>query len=128
MVSCSYRLQGDDVRVTWRPSPSRSQPAPRLPSPPPGKTHRLHRASTEPGAVGRRARQLHLDEVLEGKPGLEALGVQANKLDHMGIAFLRRYRTSAYYDAPAEVNSRENQAALRVAAEGEDSVRPHSAY
>ena len=71
---------------------------------------------------------MHLDEVLEGKPGLEALGVQANKLDHMGIAFLRRYRTSAYYDAPAEVNSRENQAALRVAAEGEDSVRPHSAY
>ena len=48
------------------------------------------------------AAQLHLDEKLDGKPGLQALGVTPTQIEAVGIAFLRRYRSSAYYDAPVD--------------------------
>jgi hypothetical protein len=75
---------------------------------------------------GLRLAQLHLDEVLEGRPGLEAFDVAATKVEAVAISFLRRYRSAAYYDAPADADSLENQQALRAAAEGEEP-RPHSA-
>ena len=73
------------------------------------------------------AAQLHLDEKLDGKPGLQALGVTPTQIEAVGIAFLRRYRSSAYYDAPVDAASHEGQLALRQAADGEEP-RPHSAY
>jgi len=69
--------------------------------------------------------QLSLDEVLEGRPGLEAVGVTPTPLKNVSIAFLRRYRSANYYDAPADADSPEALAALRAAAEGEQApTRP----
>jgi len=53
------------------------------------------------------------------------VGVTPTPLKTVSIAFLRRYRSANYYDAPADADSPEALAALRAAAEGEQApARP----
>lgn len=51
--------------------------------------------------------RMEIDEVVTpGAAGLEAVGVHPTQLSDVAIAFLRHYRSSIYYDQPAETSGK----------------------